>query len=113
MSDGPNILALFTEMKCLNGQSNAKEIVQYLRFFKDQTYYPTYLRHYVPMLPAELAKEFLPDLIATSPATDEDVASIECCKDGTCEKHAEKDDVPTESEAPKKRGRKPKVSLPA
>lgn len=39
-----------------------KEILKYLRFFKNEGGYQGYLSHYLPLLPAEVIGEFLPDV---------------------------------------------------
>ena len=66
MSDGPDILKLFTETNCLNVQSNLKEICKYLRFFKSEQPYQTYLKKYLPLLATPELKdtfnEFIVDL---------------------------------------------------
>ena len=60
--EGPDYLALFTGMKCLNGEANEADIVRHLRFFKDDGNYQTFLRHYLPMLSEEKFKEFIEDV---------------------------------------------------
>lgn len=67
MADGPNIEKLFTETDCLNAQSNLKEIVQYLRFFKSgEETYQRFLKKYLPKLATPETKaefsEFIGDL---------------------------------------------------
>lgn len=66
MSDGPNIEKLFNEMQCLNAQSNAREIVRWLRFYRDETAYQQYLKHYLPMFAKPeyeaILNEFVDDL---------------------------------------------------
>lgn len=59
--DGPNFEEVFRRMQCLHGGNaeDVKIIVRYLRFFRDQEGYETYLKHYLPMLPEEIAKEFV------------------------------------------------------
>ena len=64
--DGPDIHKLFTETNCLTAKSNLKEICQYLRFFKNEDCYQTYLKKYLPLLAhpefKEAFDEFVGDL---------------------------------------------------
>ncbi len=60
--DGPDYFKLFAEMKCLNGETNAAEIVKHLRFTKDEGTYQTYLRHYLPMLSKDHFDQFIGDV---------------------------------------------------
>lgn len=92
MSEGPNYEALFRKMQCLTGKNpeDCKTIVRYLRFFQGTDEYQAFFDHYVPQLPAAMAKEFLP---VTSTAETEVEA---------------KADEPTIT-SPKKKGRSPKA----
>lgn len=56
--DGPDYYNLFIRMSCLTVPTNTKDIVRYLRFFKDQDGYEMYLKHYLPKLPKDIAAEF-------------------------------------------------------
>lgn len=91
--DGPDFYNLFIRMSCLTVPTNLKEIVRYLRFFRDQDGYDQYLKHYLPMLPAEYAAEFIEKEIEPEVTTFE---------------------VPVEEEKPKvKKPRKSKLSPPS
>ena len=60
MSDGPNYERLFRECKCLNWETHSKTIVDYLRFTTGEGEDGSpYLAHYLPMLPADVAAEFV------------------------------------------------------
>jgi viroplasmin and RNaseH domain-containing protein len=63
MPDGPNIEHLFTETDCLNAQSNLKDIVKYLRFFRDETAYQMYLKKFLPKLADPKYKEAFDEFI--------------------------------------------------
>lgn len=65
MADGPNYEALFQGMKCLHGGNaeDVKVIVRYLRFYEGQDGYERYAKHYLPMLPKEIAAQFSPQEI--------------------------------------------------
>lgn len=58
--DGPNFEAVFRKMEALNGNNpeSLQTIIRYLRFFKGTDEYGLYIKHYLPMLPADVAKEF-------------------------------------------------------
>lgn len=60
--DGPNYEALFQGMKCLHGGNaeDVKIIVRYLRFYEGQDGFERYAKHYLPMLPKEIAAQFAP-----------------------------------------------------
>ncbi len=92
--DGPDHFKLFTDMKCLNGETNAPEIVKYLRFSKDEGTYQTYLRHYLPMLAEDAFSEFIGDV------TDEKLKEELLLR------------FPKEEEEKKKRGRPAKTEDP-
>jgi hypothetical protein len=62
MPDGPDYHTLFTGMTALNGETNLKEIVQYLRFYKGEGSYQAFLLHYLPMLPKEEFDDFIGDV---------------------------------------------------
>lgn len=61
MPDGPNYEQVFTKMQVFHGKNpeDVRHIVRYLRFFRGQDGYEMYAKHYIPMLPPEIAKEFL------------------------------------------------------
>lgn len=73
MPDGPNIEKLFTETNCLTALSNLEDICKYLRFFKNEGNYQSFLRKYLPLLAfpqyAKAFHEFIGDL------EDEDLAT--------------------------------------
>ena len=66
MTDGPNFEQLFKNCQCLNAEANLKYIVNYLRFYKNDGAYQSYLTHYLPMLAkpeyAEYFEEFVADV---------------------------------------------------
>ena len=110
--DGPNIEKLFTETDCLTVQSNLKDIVQYLRFFKNEDSYQTHLRKYLPKLAVPEAKEAFDEFIG-------DYADKEKAKElialVTPKKEEKKVKVPDNAATEdlvvekKKPGRKPKI----
>ncbi len=63
MPDGPNYEKLFTETDCLTAQSNLKEICQFLRFFKNEGAYQTYLQKFLPKLAKPEYKEAFDEFI--------------------------------------------------
>lgn len=72
--DGPDYYTLFIQMKCLTVPTNTKDIVRYLRFFKDQDGYEMYLKHYLRMLPADVAAEFIEKEVTAEPVATEETA---------------------------------------
>jgi hypothetical protein len=97
--EGPDYEALFTKMQTMNGANpeEAKLIVRYLRFFKDTDVYETYLAHYLPQLPAELAREFKVTETVVGEVTVKEVEEKV--------KEEPKTETPSIPVAPKKRGR--------
>jgi len=64
MADGPNYEQLFNGCKCLNADSNLKEIVSRLRFNQgDEASYQKYLKHYVPMFAKPEHEEFFNEFV--------------------------------------------------
>lgn len=129
MSDGPNHEANF-QAGILNAEANLKDIVRFLRFYKGEDKYQSYLRQYLPMLAkleyTEVFDEFIDDYeneervkelktALKAPKVEEPVESVEGPVEEAVNAQPEEfaaepvESVETsELEAPKKRGRKPK-----
>jgi len=61
MSDGPDYFALFQKGQLIP-QYHTKEIISWLRFFKGQANYQTYLATYLPKLALDERQQFLADV---------------------------------------------------
>lgn len=99
MQDGPNYEQVFTKMQVFHGGNpeDVKHIVRYLRFFRGQDCYEMYAKHYIPMLPSEIAIEFI------VPDPEQDATKEQ--------KIAEKPITMTvQTEVPKKKAGRPKKS---